>query len=589
MNGPDLRMMNEVVQNISMNTVVVEDININEDYGNGDAETVINFNNLEDIIPLFDFKKNNNLRLWINVIKLIYKWYNITFKTNKKVNGLNILLKCEQLAYLGNIYQYCKDGNGKLSKIERELINKFHLHYLTKKQLVCSQTRVENDEHTKYKIFLPKESSLAKLLILSIHEINNHASHSTVLSHYKENYSTNGIRSVSKKVISGCITCRRLKTRLPTRPPLPHLPEDRTNFRRPFEAIGIDTTGHFWVTEFGEERKVYIYVATCMSTRAIFLEVIEDLTAEATLMFLRRLGANYGPPKTIYSDNATSFHATQELLRQHIDKNDISWHFQTPRAPWKGGHFERLIGIVKSTISTTIAKKKLKKSELQTIIKEAECLINTRPLTYIEDDINQEIITPSKLIRGYDVYFSSLYNVENSEDIDFTLSENKLKNHYFELLRILKKFTNLFKKQYLNSLSVTRNINRKYRKWSPKVGDVVLIKNEGHRELWPLGRIIAIYDDDDNFVRSVKVSDGNKEILRDPSLLVPLITNEGTELDNSLMRNNESETVHNDNIDNEAYIPNNFDIENTTSVRGKRKAAQKQKQLIKTLISDDVL
>ena len=74
---------------------------------------------------------------------------------------------------------------------------------------------------------------------------------------------------------------------------------------------------------------------------------------------------------------------------------DIKWQFNLPRAPWRGGQFERLIGLVKKSLFKVIREAKLKFSELEEAILDVEVALNNRPLSYVEDDLQFPVLTPN--------------------------------------------------------------------------------------------------------------------------------------------------------------------------------------------------
>ena len=70
----------------------------------------------------------------------------------------------------------------------------------------------------------------------------------------------------------------------------------------------------------------------------------------------KRLIARRGKPSTVYSDNAKSFQAAAKWLKQiikseqlyeYLTKENTKWKFNLPKVPRWGGHFERLIGVIR--------------------------------------------------------------------------------------------------------------------------------------------------------------------------------------------------------------------------------------------------
>ncbi len=63
------------------------------------------------------------------------------------------------------------------------------------------------------------------------------------------------------------------------------------------------------------------------------------------------------------SDNAKTFVATKQLLQglknddavsDYLASKSIRWRFNLSRAPWCGGFFERLIGVMKSSLAKAV-------------------------------------------------------------------------------------------------------------------------------------------------------------------------------------------------------------------------------------------
>ena len=65
-----------------------------------------------------------------------------------------------------------------------------------------------------------------------------------------------------------------------------------------------------------------------------------------------------------------------------------------------GGFFERLIGIMKNTLSKAIGRALLKYEELEEVLLDVESLLNNRSLCYAEEEFEQPVITPNLLLRG---------------------------------------------------------------------------------------------------------------------------------------------------------------------------------------------
>ena len=83
-----------------------------------------------------------------------------------------------------------------------------------------------------------------------------------------------------------------------------------------------------------------------------------------------------------------------EEFNEFLTKENIKWKFNLPRAPWWGGHFERLIGLTKQSLFKSLGKTSLSWNELESVLLDVEVNLNNRPLSYIEDNIQYPILTP---------------------------------------------------------------------------------------------------------------------------------------------------------------------------------------------------
>ena len=68
-------------------------------------------------------------------------------------------------------------------------------------------------------------------------------------------------------------------------------------------------------------------------------------------------------------------------------------------APWKGGYYERLVGLTKRSLRKTLGKRKAKREQLMTLLHELEAVNNSPPLTYMDNDIiSAKTLTPSHFL-----------------------------------------------------------------------------------------------------------------------------------------------------------------------------------------------
>lgn len=142
-----------------------------------------------------------------------------------------------------------------------------------------------------------------------------------------------------------------------------------------------------------EKQKRWVCPFSCLTTRAVLLQVTQDLYTKEFLNAFRRFCARRGTPKKLLSDSTTQLVKASKSLQ-------INWKFITPNAPWKGGVYERLIGLFKRALKTAIGKKLLTSSEFNNIVTEIEGIRNTRPITRISNSSMQALRPADFLIPG---------------------------------------------------------------------------------------------------------------------------------------------------------------------------------------------
>ncbi|GFV66790.1 integrase catalytic domain-containing protein [Trichonephila clavipes] len=278
------------------------------------------------------------------------------------------------------------------------------------------------------------------------------------------------------------------------------LPQDRVRDAAVFEIIGLDLAGPL-ILKNGE--KNWILILTCAVCRAIHLELLTSVSTESFLLGVRRFKARRGQPSVIYSDNGTNFKGAYRLYQKvNLEKlknveelNPISWKFILPQVPWWGGFGERLIGLVKRTLRKTLGKTSLNREEVYTVLCDCESLINSRPLTYVTDDVEDlEPLTPAMFLQDI-----REVGVPELDQID----ENKLNKRLVYRNKIQEDLRKRFRVEYLGQLRVTRNIKGEN---TLSEGDIVLVGDDHTKRLnWNLGKILKLYPGKDEKVRVAQV------------------------------------------------------------------------------------
>ena len=298
----------------------------------------------------------------------------------------------------------------------------------------------------KHPILLPREHYLTELIILNCHERVHHNGLAATLSELRSRFWVAKGRQRVKGVIRKCRNCIRVQGKAYSVPPVAALPEFRVQSVPPFTNVGIDFAGPlYYKTKNAKMEKCYIVLYSCCTTRALHLDIVEDLSGTTFIRSFRRFTARRGTPSVINTDNAKTFKYTAGFLKKHENDNlftsflqekRISWKFNLERSPWWGGYFERMVGCVKRCLRKVLGKAKLALDEIRTLLIEIEGTLNNRPITYIYDDVHIQPLTPSHLLHGR----RSDHIGESLDFSDVDKDEGKYSKRFWYLVQKLNHF-----------------------------------------------------------------------------------------------------------------------------------------------------
>ena len=358
-------------------------------------------------------------------------------------------------------------------------------------------------------VILPK-CHITELMVRDHHSLMKHCGVKTLVNSIRSQYWIVKVRSLAKRVVKKCVACIRHNARCLDQT-VGGLPKERLTRSPPFSFTGIDYAGPVYVKN--HPGKFYVLLFTCGTTRAVHLEVTDNLNVEEFLMAFKRFVSRRMLPSIIYSDNAKTFLAVKSLIQKEFRHACLEWRCISPRAAWQGGMYERLIRSVKDLLKKTIGTQKLSKNQLVTLLTEVEACINSRPLVYeTENDI---ALTPNHFLIGKSTPFSSqeLSNLAEVIDLDVVSRKNHEQNLSDSLWA-----------EWQNSyLKMLQPLPRKRENVSVKVGSVVLIKKEkAKRMAWPMGIVQKIFTSKDNCIRNLQIKTADGSIVRPIQNLVLL-------------------------------------------------------------------
>ncbi|XP_055602322.1 uncharacterized protein LOC129751072 isoform X2 [Uranotaenia lowii] len=391
---------------------------------------------------------------------------------------------------------------------------------------------------TKYPIILPKNHHLTNLLIHGYHQRFGHSSNETVCNEMHQRFRIPNLRAAVKKVAKECKICK-IKNARPCPPRMAPLPIVRlTPFIKPFTHTGVDYFGPLMVKQGRSVVKRWVALFTCLTIRAVHVEIVYSLSTSSCILAIRRFIARRGSPSSFYSDNGTNFRGAYNVLQKEIQNingecavtftnTNTQWVFNPPLTPHMGGCWERMVRSIKEAMRAISDHVQHPSDEvLETVVLEAEAIVNSRPLTYVPlDTHDSEALTPNHFL---------LYSEKGiTQPARLIQIDSRVVRDSWRLAQTLVDiFWKRWIKEYLPSIA-------RRTKWFDPVkpleeGDVVIVVDENRRNGWERGRIIEVVKAADGQVRQVVVQTA-AGICRRPATKVALLDVVRKDLNKELM------------------------------------------------------
>ncbi|XP_071043029.1 uncharacterized protein [Parasteatoda tepidariorum] len=318
-----------------------------------------------------------------------------------------------------------------------------------------------------------------------------------VLSEIRSNFWIIRGREAIKRVFYKCLPCKLSQASRSQQIEAP-LPRDRITPCLPFTTIGIDFAGPLYVRNLKPLNTAYIALFTCSTTRAVHIELVSDLTTDKFLMALKRFAGRRGVPHTIYTDNATTFHAANKEL-------SILWD-----------------NLTSSKVQQYYGRTLLDEEGLSTALVGVEAALNSRPLVYEQgNDDPEETLTPSHFLTG-----NRLTTIHSQP----AASSRNLTKLYKQQQDLLDAFWKKWSKDYLLQLRSFHQVRNIQKSSHVRVGDIVLLHEDVRpRHAWKRALVTGLIKGRDGKVRTCSLRCDGKEISRPVQLIIPLEVDQGGE------------------------------------------------------------
>ncbi|XP_049799744.1 uncharacterized protein LOC126235052 [Schistocerca nitens] len=250
------------------------------------------------------------------------------------------------------------------------------------------------------------------------------------------------------------------------------------------------------------------------------------------LMAVQRFAGRRSLPVTVYSDNATTFHAANselaELFKtmQHTDiqlycaHHGITWKFIPPRAAWWGGWCERMIGSVKRCLRKVLGRSQVDEESLNATLISIEAAINSRPITQGESDT---ALTPAHFLNG-----GKLVTIPCGPE---PATRKDLAKEFRLRQKVNGDIWRRWKTEYLLLLRQYHEVKGYPSQRKQRIGEVVLLQEDSKpRHLWKRAVVEELRHGRDSKIRCIipRQPDGMK-ICRPVQLVIPLEMDQGGE------------------------------------------------------------
>ena len=395
-------------------------------------------------------------------------------------------------------------------------------------------------------VHLPSFHRFTELWVLEIHARHGHRGVHATEFFVKQELMFHRIHQRILVILRGCLLCRRLKGQPFAAPSFAPFPAERLKLGFVGAAVGLDVAGPVLVKVSGWETdrkgrkervdkvaKRWLLMVRCLVSKTVDVELINDQSGPSMVRGMMRLFCRLGWPETIVCDNAPqiawatyflSHHANEQLspedaghLAEFCSTHKIRLSPIAAHAPHQGGVYERVFGTLKPLLRLSTQRRTVEEDEMRTVLSTAVMFINSTPLFPIRIDgstgfkeglpphfDNTVILTPNHFsgLSGRRALTPGSHT--GAADVPFRVTD-VLPLHE----EILKSFWEQYQQLYYSSLVKEGKYYHDSRKGAvhrtPQPDDVVILKDDGPKGTFRLGKILDVYFGKDGVPRTAEV------------------------------------------------------------------------------------
>ena len=143
---------------------------------------------------------------------------------------------------------------------------------------------VEVDFDVKHPIVLDARHAFVKLFLRHNHVKHHHQGIDYLRAKVQERYTILKLRSSLRSIKSNCVTCKKFRATT-IQPIMADPPVETLAYQFPsFTNTGVDYFGQFYVTVRRTTQKRWSVLFTCLTTRAVHVEIVPSMDASSCVM-----------------------------------------------------------------------------------------------------------------------------------------------------------------------------------------------------------------------------------------------------------------------------------------------------------------
>ncbi len=338
-------------------------------------------------------------------------------------------------------------------------------------------------DSVKHPIIVPKNHQITQMIVAYFHDKVMHQGKGFTLNEIRSNgFWIPGINRIVTSYIRSCVICRKHRRPVEEQK-MADLPSERVDPSPPFMYTGMDCFGPFFVKSGRSMHKRYGLLLTCLCSRAVHVEMLNDMTTDSFINALRCFIAVRGTVRQLRSDQGSNFVGAKNELKAALKEMDTErvtaflsekqceFVMNAPHASHVGGVWERQIRTLRSVLNVILALHpgRLDDSSLRAFLYEAMAIVNSRPLTVdcLNDPKSLRPVTPNHLLTLKSVAALPPPGKFVKEDV-------YARKRWRHVQYLAEQFWNRWRKEYLANIAARQKWN--VSKINLLVNDIVMSK-----------------------------------------------------------------------------------------------------------------